>query len=169
MFFVIYPTIYLFSYYIAIAFKYYIITASMGLYILIFEVFIIVIYGIFVRTGSTLSAITELESTIYFTLAFTLINMKYRMYEWSHLTNYLFIMALCFQINTLFLMFWDAAFHNTFAATTTIHSYYLLIDVECLLAVLITSHQFAGRLSTEQIFALSMIEIFAFALNFSIN
>ena len=34
--------------------------------------------------------------------------------------------------------------------------------------MLITTFQFTGRLSIEQIFALAMVEIFAFALNFSV-
>jgi len=93
--------------------------------------------------------------------------MKFRMYEWSILTNYLFIMALSFQLNSLFIMFYDNAYRTGFYSTTTFTGYYLMIDVECMLAILITSFQFAGRLTTEQIFALSIVEIFAFALNFS--
>jgi hypothetical protein len=94
--------------------------------------------------------------------------MRFRMYEWSQLANYLFIMALSFQMNTLYLMFWDSAFNTGFSATTNINSYYLIINVECLLAILVTAFQFTGKLTIEQIFALSMVEIFAFALNFSI-
>jgi hypothetical protein len=66
-------------------------------------------------------------------------------------------MALTFQMNPLYLMFYDAAFHNTFSATTNLSSYYLMINIECLLAILVTTFQFAGRLTLEQIFALSMI------------
>lgn len=90
------------------------------------------------------------------------------MYEWSQLANYLFIMALSFQMNTLYLMLWDNAFNNTFAATTDISNYYLIVNVECMLAILVTAFQFTGKLTIEQIFALSMVQIFAFALNFSI-
>lgn len=129
------------------------------------------LYGIFVRTGSTSStsgSISDIETPLYFTLAFTLLNMRFRMYEWSQLANYLFVMALSFQLNTLYMMFWDNAFNRTFAATTNISNYYLIINVECMLAVLVTAFQFTGKLTIEQIFALSMVEIFAFALNFSI-
>lgn len=94
--------------------------------------------------------------------------MRFRMYEWNQLANYLFIMALTFQMNTLYIMFWDAAFNTGFSATTTINSYYLIINIECVLAILVTVFQFTGKLTLEQVFALSMVEIFAFALNFSI-
>ncbi|CAM6003738.1 unnamed protein product [Sphagnum balticum] len=40
----------------------------MGLYIIIFEVLIIVLYGIFARTGSGTVAISDLEAPLYFTL-----------------------------------------------------------------------------------------------------
>lgn len=40
----------------------------MGLYILIFEIFIIVFYGIFVRTGYSMASISDLEAPLYFTL-----------------------------------------------------------------------------------------------------
>lgn len=101
----------------------------MGLYILIFEIFIIVLYGIFARTGSTTTGVSDLETPLYFTLAFTLVNMKYRMYEWNQLANYLFIAALVFQMNTLYMMFWDAAFNTSFYATTNINSYYLIVNI----------------------------------------
>jgi hypothetical protein len=129
----------------------------MGLYILIFEIFIIVLYGIFARTGTTTTGVSDLETPLYFTLAFTLLNLKFRMYDWNQLTNYLFIVALVFQMNTLYLMFWDSAFNTGFSATTTINSYYLIVNLECVLAVLVTAFQFTGKLTIEQIFALTMV------------
>jgi hypothetical protein len=130
----------------------------MGLYILIFEVFIIVFYGIFVRTGSaTTSYFSDLEAPLYFTLAYTLLTMRFRMYDWSQLTNYLFIVALCFQMNTLYIMFWEACFYSSFSSTTNISSLYLIINIECILAVLVTTFQFTGRFTIPQIFVLCMI------------
>jgi len=119
----------------------------MGLYILIFEVFVIVLYGIFARTGSALASFSALETPLYFTLAFTLLSLRQRMCDWMQLTNYLFVVALCFQMNTLYLMFWDAAFNTGFYSTTAINSYYLIVNIECVLAVLVTSFQFTGKLS----------------------
>lgn len=140
----------------------------MGLYILIFQIFMIVLYGIFARTGSLLTSLNTLETPLYFTLAYTLLSLRQRMCDWMQLTNYLFIVAICFQMNTLYLMFWDAVFNTGFFSTTAINSYYLIVNIECILAVLVTSLQFTGKLSLEQLFALSLIEVFAFALNFSI-
>ena len=75
------------------------------------------------------SVATGTEGPMYFTLAFTLANLRGRMYDWSHLTNYLFICALAFQTNTLYLMLWDSAFNGGFSSTTTITSNYLLINI----------------------------------------
>ena len=91
------------------------------------------------------------------------------MYDWSQLTNFLFIAAICFQLNTLYFMFWESAFYRQFNSTTNVTSIHLIINIECTLAVLVTTFQFVGRLTIQQIFALTMVEVFAFALNFSIN
>lgn len=101
----------------------------MGLYILIFEVFVIVLYGIFVRTGSSTAAFTDIEGPLYFTLAWVLLNLRGRMSDWSSLGNYLFLLALSFQLNTLYLMFWDSAFNSGFSGTSVYSSYYLIINV----------------------------------------
>lgn len=95
--------------------------------------------------------------------------MRFRMYDWSQLTNYLFVVAICFQMNTLYVMFWESSFYNTFSSTTYISSLFLIVNIECILTVLVTIFQFTGRLTLQQIFALSMVEVFAFALNYSIN
>ena len=142
----------------------------MGLYILIFEAFIILFYGIFIRTGTdTVSTFTDLEAPLYFTLAFTLLSMRFRMYDWSQLTNYIFIVAISFQLNTLYFMFWESSFYRNFSSTTNISSYHLIINIQCTLTILVTTFNFVGKLSIQQIFALCMVEVFAFALNFSIN
>lgn len=142
----------------------------MGLYILIFEIFIIILYGIFVRTGTaTISTFSDIEAPLYFTLAFTLLHMKNRMYDWSQLTNFLFITAISFQLNTLYFMFWESSFYQAFSSTTNISSLHLIVNIECTLAILVTAFQFVGRFSTQEIFALCMVEVFAFALNFSIS
>lgn len=102
----------------------------MGLYILIFEIFIIIFYGIFLRTGSDSNyTYNNLEAPLYFTLAFTLLSMKYRMYDWSLLTNYLFIVAISFQLNTLFVIFWEACFYQYFPSTTNISSLHLIMNI----------------------------------------
>lgn len=119
----------------------------MGLYILIFEIFIILFYGIFLRTGDTSNTYSDLESPLYFTLAFTLLSLRLRMYDWSVLTNYLFILAISFQMNTLFVMFWEASFYNNFTSTTSITSLHLVINIECALTILVTSLQFLGKLT----------------------
>lgn len=90
------------------------------------------------------------------------------MHDWTILTNYLFILSISFQLNTLYLMFWDSAFNSGFSATTQINPAYLIVNIECTLAVLVTAFQFVGQLSIVQIFALCMVEVFAFALNFGI-
>lgn len=92
---------------------------KMGLYILIFEIFIIVIYGIFIRTGtdSTSTSYYYIEAPLYFTLAFTLLSMKFRMYDWSQLTNFLFVLAVSFQMNTLYVIFWKDCFNKSFSST----------------------------------------------------
>ena len=141
----------------------------MGLYILIFELFIIIFYGIFLRTGdSTNSTFYDMENALYFTLGFTLLSMRGRMYDWSLLTNYLFVIAISFQLNTLYVIFWQSSFYREFNSTTNITSYHLIINIQCALALLVTSLQFIGKLTLQQIFALSMVEVFAFALNFSV-
>ena len=91
------------------------------------------------------------------------------MYDWSQLTNYIFIVAICFQLNTLYFMFWESAFYRDFSATRNISSFHLIINIQCTLAVLVTTFNFVGKLSIQQIFALCMVEVFAFAINFSIN
>ena len=142
----------------------------MGYYILIFEIAIIIFYGIFVRTGYTaVSSFADLEAPLYFTLAFTLLHFKHRMYDWTQLTNLLFVAAITFQLNTLFFMFWESSFYRSFNSTTNVSSFHLIINIECTLAILVTIFQFVGRFTPQQIFALSLVEIFAFALNFSIN
>ena len=82
----------------------------MGIYILIFEICIIIFYGVFVRTGNATIDYSTIESPLFFCLAFTPYSMKHRMFDWSQLTHFLFLLATCFQLNTLFIMFWDSAF-----------------------------------------------------------
>jgi len=94
--------------------------------------------------------------------------MKGRLYDWSMLTNYLFVLAVCFQMNTLYLMFWDSAFNSGFSSNMTINSYFLIINIECTLAVLVTMFVFFRTLNLPQLFALCMIEVFAFSLNFGV-
>ena len=103
----------------------------MGLYILIFEVFIIVIYGIFVRTGtdSSVTAYYYIEAPLYFTLAYTLLSMRFRMYDWSQLTNFLFVLAISFQMNTLYIMFWKDSFDKNFSSTQSITHHILIINI----------------------------------------
>lgn len=91
------------------------------------------------------------------------------MYDWSQLTNFIFIAAIVFQIHTLYWMFWESAFYREFYSTKNLTSFHLIINVECTLAILVTVFQFVGRFTTPQIFAITMVEVFAFALNFSIN
>jgi len=130
----------------------------MGYYILIFELAIIVLYGIFLRTGyTTTSSFSDLEAPLYFTLAFTLLHFKYRMYDWSQLTNLLFVAAITFQLNTLLFIFWESSFYRTFNSTSNISPLHLIINIECTLTILVTLFQFVGRFTPQQIFALSIV------------
>ena len=84
------------------------------------------------------------------------------------MTNFIFIVVICFQINTLYYFFWASAFANTFTATSAFTSGSLITGVEASLTVVITVFYFISRLTHIQIFIICMFEVFAYALNWAI-
>lgn len=109
-----------------------------GIYIIIFEIFIIVLYGIFMRTSTAtaLTSLTSIESGLYFTLginckyiAYTIITLKHKMYDWSTITNYIFILAVTLQTNNLYYFFWKYCFDRNFSATSVITTDAMIVSV----------------------------------------
>ena len=118
-----------------------------GVYLIIFEIFIIIVYGIFVRTDSTNTVSTYLQyisTSFYFIfgnsfiiLAYTVVSFRYKMFDWSMLTNLLFIIAICIQLNTLYIMFWSSCFNN-FYSTSSFGTTHLVTGIQCALCIIIT-------------------------------
>jgi hypothetical protein len=118
-----------------------------GVYLIIFEIFIIIIYGIFVRTDSTNTLSTYMQSissSFYFIFgnyllisAYTVVSFRYKMFDWSMLTNLLFIIAISIQLNTLYIMFWASCF-NGFNSTSSFGTTHLVTGVQCALCIIIT-------------------------------
>jgi hypothetical protein len=48
------------------------------------------------------------------------LSIKNRNLDWTVLMHYLFIVMICFQINTLYYYFWMEAFTQTFTPTTSL-------------------------------------------------
>lgn len=53
-------------------------------------------------------------------------SFKYRMFDWSVLTNMLFVLIISLQLNTLYTMFWMNCFDG-FNATTDFNGGYVVI------------------------------------------
>jgi hypothetical protein len=114
-------------------------------------VFIIIFFGIFVRTstdasvtGSLADYITVISSGLYFLLgnssfipAFTATSFKFKMFDWTMMSNMLFILIVCLQLNTLYLMFWQSCF-NGFSATSSFTTAHFVVGIEAALAIMIT-------------------------------
>lgn len=71
------------------------------------------------------------------TLAYTVVSFRYKMFDWSMLTNLLFIIAICIQLNTLYIMFWASCFSG-FNATSSFGTTHLVTGVQCALCIIIT-------------------------------
>ena len=138
-----------------------------GIYLIVFEVFIIIFFGIFVRTSpddSTLTTnITTIASGFYFLLgislwysAFTATSFRFKMLDWLMLSNMLFILTICLQINTLYVMFWQSCF-NGFSATNNLSTTHVVVGIEAALAIMVTCFEFIGQLNKAQIFLIAMI------------
>lgn len=93
---------------------------------------------------------------------------KHRSLDWTVLTNYLFIVALAFQINTLYYFFWYQVFADTFASTSSMTSDSMIIGTEASLVVIVTVSYFINKLNHLQIFIICMLEVFAFSINWGI-
>ena len=110
-----------------------------GIYLIVFEVFIIIFFGIFVRTSpddsTLLTYVTSIASGFYFLIgnskfnqAFTATSFKYKMFDWSMLTNMLFILIISLQLNTLFMMFWQSCFLG-FNATSNFTGIHVVVGI----------------------------------------
>lgn len=148
----------------------------LGIVILVFEILMIILYGIFIRTDSiTTSATSSLDSGLFFIACksrvisgYAFLCTKHRNLDWTVLTHYLFIVMICFQINTLYFYFWSSAFAQVFSATSSLSSFVFISGMEATLTVLITVSMFTSRLSQLSVFTITMIEVFFFALNWGI-
>lgn len=133
----------------------------------------IVIYGIGVRTStsstdtSLISYVSTISSGFYFLLAYTLISLKHKMFDWSMITNLLYILVITFQMNTLWYMFWASTFDG-FNSTSSFNTIHIIADIQATLSVIIVSFQFIAQINRTQIFILSIIQVFAFAMNWAI-
>jgi hypothetical protein len=126
-------------------------------------------------TGSLADYITVISSGLYFLLgnssfipAFTATSFKFKMFDWTMMSNMLFILIVCLQLNTLYLMFWQSCF-NGFSSTSSFTTAHFVVGIEAALAIMITCFEFIGQLNKIQIFLIAMVEIFFFALNWAIE
>jgi hypothetical protein len=85
-----------------------------------------------------------LSSSLYFVFgklstyeAYTVVSFRYKMFDWSMLTNLLFIIAISIQLNTLYIMFWQSCF-NGFNSTSSFGTTHLVTGVQCALCIIIT-------------------------------
>lgn len=102
----------------------------LGKIVLIFEIAIIILFGIFVRTDdSSTSSITSISSALLFVAVYAYIMSRQRSLDWTVLTNYLFIAALAFQVNALYYFFWFQVFADTFSSTSSMTSGALITGV----------------------------------------
>lgn len=90
-------------------------------------------------------------------LAYAFLNTKNRNLDWTVLTNFLFIVMICFQINTLYYYFWASAFAKSFSSTSSLSASVFVSGMEATLTVVITASMFASRLSQLGLFVLTMI------------
>lgn len=94
--------------------------------------------------------------------------IRHKSLDWTAITTFLFVLALAFQVNTLYYFFWLEAFANAFTSTASFTSLAMISGVEASLTVLVTVFYFVSRLTHIQIFLVAMLEVFAFALNWGI-
>lgn len=104
-----------------------------------------------------------------FTLGYTMYTFNYRKFDWSVLTNLLFVTAIVLQWNTLFYAFWVSCLTVTFNATTSIGMLNIMSSVEAVLCVLVTVNQFLPRMSHTQVFLVAIIEVIGFSLNLAVE
>lgn len=148
-----------------------------GIIILIFEVLMIIFYGIFIRTDSiTTSSVSSIDSSLFFVagnampiIAYAFLNLKSRNLDWTVLVNFLFVVMIALQINTLYYYFWNYVFStSTWNSTTSLSSGAFVNGVEATITVIITISLFVNRLSQMSIFIITMLEVFFFAANWGI-
>ena len=82
--------------------------------------------------------------------------IKHKSMDWTAMTSFLFIVAICFQINTLYYFFWAEAFAENFTSTAAFTSNSLISGVEASLTVVITVFYFVSKLTHIQIFIIAM-------------
>lgn len=136
-----------------------------GLYVISFQVLTIVLFGIFIRIDSTSTESSSLSQSFILLLGYTLISIRYRLYDWTTLTNLIFISAITFQWNTLFYIFWTSCANATFTSTSNITNDVIVASVQAILCILVTLNTFLGRMTHLQMFVVSLIEIVGFSLN----
>lgn len=140
-----------------------------GLYVISFQVLTIVLFGVFIRIDSTSTESSSLSQSFVLLLGYTLISIRYRLYDWTTLTNLIFISAITFQWNTLFYIFWTSCVNSSFSATANITSDVVVASVQAILCILVTLNVFLGRLTHLQMFVIALIEIIGFSLNVAIE
>lgn len=128
-----------------------------GLYIISFQVLTIVLFGIFIRISSTTTTTASLSQSFSFLLGYTLISLRFKLYDWTTLTNLIFISAVTFQWNTLFHIFWTSCVTNTFSSTSYITNDVIIASIQAILCIMVTLHIFLGRLTHLQMFVISLI------------
>jgi hypothetical protein len=55
-------------------------------------------------------------------LGYAFLGVKVRNLDWTGLSNYLFVVMITMQINTLYYYFWWDVFHHKFTATQVLSS-----------------------------------------------
>jgi hypothetical protein len=126
----------------------------------------IILFGIFIRTNDPLASLSlgSMDSGLFFIAgnsiiysAYAFLYVKHRSIDWTALTNFLFIVMITLQINTLYYYFWSYAFDHNFHATTPLSSDALINGLESALTVVVTSSLFLTKLSQVSLFALVML------------
>ena len=128
-----------------------------GLYVISFQVLTIVLFGIFIRIETSSTTTTSLSQSFVLLLGYTLISIRYRLYDWTTLTNLVFISAITFQWNTLFYIFWTSCVNNSFSATSNLTSNIIIASIQAILCIIVTLNVFLGKLTHLQMFVISLI------------
>lgn len=136
-----------------------------GLYIISFQVLTIVLFGIFIRVSSASASSASLSQSFSLLLGYTLISIRYKLYDWTTLTNLIFIAAITFQWNTLFHIFWTSCVTSTFTSTSEVTSDVIIASIQAILCIIVTLNVFLGKLTHLQMFIIALIEIIGFSLN----
>lgn len=93
-----------------------------GIFVISFQVLMVLLFGIFIRVGTASTTAYSFNQPFVFLLGYTLISIKFKLYDWTTIINLVFISAITFQWNTLFYIFWSSCVNNSFTVTSYITS-----------------------------------------------